>query len=113
MMYSPQALWTAARYRLNVLTVVLDNHEYRILKRALDLLEGAAAATGHYVAMDIADPALDFCALATSMGVAARRVDDPAGLEQAVNEALAADGPRLLHVPISGHAHGDPARARR
>jgi benzoylformate decarboxylase len=102
-MYSPQALWTAVRCRLNVLTVVLDNREYRILKRALRLREGPSAAADRYVGMDLAEPSVDFCALAASMGVAARSIEDPAELEEAVDAALASGEPRLLHVPISGH----------
>jgi benzoylformate decarboxylase len=105
-MYSPQALWTAARYRLNVLTVVLDNREYRILKHGLDLMEGASARSGRYVGMDLADPGIDFVALAGSMGIVGRTVEDAEELEQAVDEALGSGKPQLLHVPISGHQTG-------
>jgi benzoylformate decarboxylase len=105
-MYSPQALWTAARYRLNVLTVVLDNREYRILKHGLDLMGGASARSGRYVGMDLADPGIDFVALAGSMGIAGRTVEDAEELEQAVDEALGSGKPQLLHVPISGHKTG-------
>lgn len=103
-MYAPQALWTAARYGIDALVVVLDNREYRILKRALDLMGGSSASAGAYVGMDLGDPGLDFTALAAAQGVAARRVEDAEELEQAVADALAAGGPRLLHVPVSGHA---------
>jgi benzoylformate decarboxylase len=103
-MYSPQALWTAARYRLGTLTVVLDNREYRILKHGLDVMEGASFRLGSYVGMDLGDPQLDFVALARSMGIAAHLVETADELEQAVDEALAAKEPQLLHVPISGHA---------
>lgn len=102
-MYAPQALWTAARYRLNALIVVLDNREYRILKHGLDLMEGAAARSGRYVGMDLGDPGLDFVALAGSTGVAGRLVEDAEELEQAVDEALGSEAPQLLHVPVSGH----------
>ena len=106
-MYSPQALWTAARYRLNVLTVVLDNHEYRILKRGLDRLRGSAARSGSYLGMDLGDPGIDFVALAGSIGIRGSRVEDADTLEQKVDEALGSGEPRLLHVPISGHSTGD------
>jgi benzoylformate decarboxylase len=107
-MYAPQALWTAARYGLDVLFVVLDNREYRILKRGLDLMEGESARRGTYVGMDLGDPGLDFVALAASMGVGGRSVEGADELEQAVGEALGAGAPRLLHVPVSGHkADGD------
>lgn len=105
-MYAPQALWSAARYGLGALTVVLDNREYRILKRGLDQLQGAAARSGSYLGMDLGDPGIDFVALAGSLGIAGRTVEDAVALEQAVDEALASGEPRLLHVPISGHSAG-------
>jgi benzoylformate decarboxylase len=103
MMYAPQALWTAARYQLAVLTVVLDNHEYRILKRGLDLLQGQTVGSGTYIGVDLDSPPIDFVALAASMGISGRSIEDLDELEQAVSEALAAGEPRLLHVPVSGH----------
>jgi benzoylformate decarboxylase len=108
-MYAPQALWTAARYGLDVLTVVLDNREYRILKHGLDSMEAVSARSGRYVGMDLGDPGVDFVALAGSMGIPGRTVEDADELEQAVGEALASEEPRLLHVPVAGHNPGERA----
>jgi benzoylformate decarboxylase len=105
-MYAPQALWTASRYGLDVLTVVLDNREYRILKRGLDLMEGESARSQRYVGMDLGDPGLDFVALARSMGVEGRSVEGADELGEAVDDALRSDGPRLVHVRVSGHRPG-------
>lgn len=110
LMYSPQALWTAARHRLNVLTVVLDNREYRILKHGLDQMQGASSRSGRYVGMDLGDPGIDFVALAASLGIAGRTVEQAGELEHAVDEALGAGEPRLLHVPVSGHGAGGGRR---
>jgi len=103
-LYAPQALWSAARYHVPVVAVVLDNHEYRILKHALDRIDGVSAKTGRYVGMDIDQPRVDFVALAGSFGVSARSVGRVEELADAVEEALAAGEPRLVHVPITGHA---------
>ncbi len=102
-MYAPQALWTAARYSIPFVAVIVDNREYRILKVGLDRMGGAAARTGNYVGMDLGDPGIDFVALAQSMGVPARRVEAADDVASAVGEALASGTPQLLHVPISGH----------
>jgi benzoylformate decarboxylase len=102
-MYAPQALWTAARYGVNILAVVLDNREYRILKHGLDLLQGTAARSGAYVGMDLGNPEIDFVALAASLGVSGRTVEDADDLEQAVADGLGSREPHLLHVPIAGH----------
>jgi len=103
-LYAPQALWSAARYHVPVVAVVLDNHEYRILKHALDRIDGVSAKTGRYVGMDIDQPRVDFVALAGSFGVSARSVGRVDELADAVEEALAAGEPRLVHVPVTGHA---------
>jgi benzoylformate decarboxylase len=101
-MYSPQALWTAARHRLPVVFAVVDNRQYLILKRALDGRKDEAAQRGNYVGMDLDEPAVDFVALAASMGVPATRVDHADDIAHAVQAALEHEGPTLLEVPISG-----------
>ena len=78
-MYSPQALWTAARHRLPVLFVLIRNDTYLILRRFLERMKGQAARTGTYMGMDLAPPAIDFVGLSRALGVEARtlgRLDD-------------------------------------
>ncbi len=99
-MYSPQALWTAARHRLPILFVVLDNEGYVILRDTMAALGGVSAQSGKYVAMDLEQPRLDFLALARSMGVEASSVASADELRERAAAALAAGEPRLLHVPI-------------
>jgi benzoylformate decarboxylase len=100
-MYSIQALWTAARYRLAVVFVVFNNSSYMILKGGLVAAGGASAKKGIFPGMDITDPELDFVKLAESMGVAARHVEGPADLRAAFEWAFAQSGPTLIDVPIS------------
>lgn len=102
--YAPQALWSAAHHGVPVVVIVLDNREYRILKHGLDRMDGVSARTGRYVAMDVDAPPVDFVALASAYGVTARSVADADELSEAVDEALVAGEPRLVHVPIAGHA---------
>jgi benzoylformate decarboxylase len=99
-MYSPQALWTAAREQLPVVFAVVDNGEYRILKDYLRRMGAVSSKSGHFVGMDL-EPRVDFIALAQSMGVAATPVSSAADVGDAVSAALAAGGPHLLHVPIT------------
>jgi benzoylformate decarboxylase len=100
-MYSPQALWTAARERLPVVFAVVDNGQYRILKDYLRGMGGASARTGTFVGMDL-EPRVDFVGLATSMGVPATPIAATADIGDAVAAAIDAGGPHLLHIPISG-----------
>lgn len=101
-MYSPQALWTAAREQLPVVFAVVDNRQYLILKGYLRSMQGDTVRTGRFVAMDLDEPALDFCSLATSMGVGATLVEKAGDVGDAVRAAVDAGGPHLLHLPIAG-----------
>jgi acetolactate synthase-1/2/3 large subunit len=51
--------------------------------------------------MDLS-PTLDFVALARGMGVIGVRIEDADALQDAVRAALAAGGPRLVEVVVSG-----------
>ena len=51
--------------------------------------------------MDIGRPELDFTAMARSMGVPARRVDDVPGLASAFREAIAEPGPHLIEAVMA------------
>lgn len=96
-LYGVQALWTAAHLRLPVTYVVANNRSYRILKERLVSMR----ATDRFVGMDLRDPAIDFCALARSMGVPARRVADPNDVVPALREAAARGGPGLVEVMVA------------
>ena len=106
-MYSPQALWTAANRRLPILFVVMDNRGYAVLRDTLDFWQGRSKQSGDYVALDLDEPRLDFCALAASMGVAASTVRSAREAHEVARAAVATGEPRLLHVPL--RAAGDAA----
>jgi benzoylformate decarboxylase len=99
-MYSPQALWTAAREQLPVVFAVVDNGQYRILKDYLRGMGGVSATTGRFVGMDL-EPPVDYLALAQSMSVPATALDHTDDVAGAVRAAFASDGPHLLHIPIT------------
>jgi benzoylformate decarboxylase len=99
-MFNCQALWTAAHERLAVVFLILNNGAYRILKQRVNALRGHAAQTGRYVAMDLADPSIDFGGLARSMGVAAERAQTLDQVRAALAKAFAATGPTLIDVAI-------------
>ena len=99
-MYAPQALWTAARYRLPITYVVLNNTSYAILKAGMVTLGLPSAKRGVYPGMDLVDPEIDYVALARAMGVMAVRVDKPAVLRDALAQGLAHRGPALVDVAI-------------
>ena len=99
-MYAPQALWTAARYRLPITYVVINNTSYAILKSGMVTLGLPSAKRGIYPGMDLVDPEIDYLALARAMGVRAARVEKPADLREALADSLAHRGPALVDVAI-------------
>lgn len=96
-MYSPQALWTAAHEGLPVLFAVVNNGEYRMLKNNLRRHHSGDA----FVGMDLDRPAVDFVALARSMGVPAQRVESAADIAGAAEAAWKTGRPYLLDLPIA------------
>jgi benzoylformate decarboxylase len=99
-MYSCQALWTAAHERVPVTFVILNNRSYRILKQRLNAARGAAAQRDRYIGMELSDPAIDFSALAGSLGVPAIAADNLPAFADALREGLAADHPLLIDAAV-------------
>ncbi len=72
-LYTVQGLWTAARYRIDAVFVILNNTSYRILKQRLHGMRGLAEQADTYVGMELTDPKIDFVGLARSLGVNAEQ----------------------------------------
>ena len=101
-MYSPQVLWTAAHERLPVTFVVMNNREYNILKAyARGQAQFRGNAMDRLIGLDIADPAIDFVALAAAHGVRARRVERAGDIAGAVEDGIRSGEPNLIELPIS------------
>ena len=101
-LYSPQALWTAARERLPVTFVVMNNREYNVLKNFMKAQPHfLSIRTNRFIAMDLEDPPIDFLALATSMGIPSRRVERAQDIAGAVEEGIASGVPNLIEIPIA------------
>ncbi|MGR8948662.1 MAG: thiamine pyrophosphate-binding protein [Gammaproteobacteria bacterium] len=108
-MYSIQALWTAAHHGLKVIFVILANREYRVLKHNMDIHRDRFLETAEqpYPRMDLANPHLDFVAMAAGMGVPGRRASTIVEIQHAASEAVAADGPYVIEIEVSGKDQGD------
>jgi benzoylformate decarboxylase len=99
-MYSIQALWTAAHENAPVVFVILNNRSYRILKQRLSATQGVAAQNGRYVGMELNQPAIDFCALAGSLGVAAVSVATIPDFVAALRRGVEGSSPLLIEAMI-------------
>jgi acetolactate synthase-1/2/3 large subunit len=99
-MYTCQALWTMARERLNVVTVIFNNASYAILNIELGRVGVQNPGPKALSMLSLDHPRLDWCALAAGMGVPAERVDSVAGFRAAFERALDASGPVLIEAML-------------
>ncbi|HXZ88762.1 MAG TPA: acetolactate synthase large subunit [Candidatus Binataceae bacterium] len=99
-MYTLQALWTQARERLNVTTLICNNRRYRILQ--VELARAGITEPGRKARSltSLADPEIEWAKLAAGMGVPAVRVDSAGALVTQLERALAQPGPNLIEMLI-------------
>ncbi|MEX0585913.1 MAG: thiamine pyrophosphate-dependent enzyme, partial [Pirellulales bacterium] len=99
-LYGIQGLWTAAHYKIPTTFVICNNAQYQILKIGARGLGLPQALANQFTGMDLTEPEIDFVALAKSLGVAARRVEGPDALSDAIAESFGGDQPTLIDVPL-------------
>lgn len=99
-MYTVQALWTHARERLDVVTIVLANRRYAILHGELKNVGAGEPGRNARRMLDLDDPALDWVSLARGMGVEAARATDAAGFNDLLRSALSKRGPFLIEAVL-------------
>lgn len=97
MMYSVQALWTAAQQKTPLTVVVVNNGEYGAMKSFATLF--GIPEFPHAIQHSLDLPRIDFPALSTAMGVPAMTADDPMVLGDMLKEAMADPG----QVLVDGH----------
>jgi acetolactate synthase-1/2/3 large subunit len=98
-MYTVQALWTQAREKLDVVNVVFANRVYKILHGEL-LNVGAKPGPASNELFDLGRPEIDWVALAGSLGVEARRVENLEGFADVFKAACGRRGPFLIEFRI-------------
>jgi benzoylformate decarboxylase len=92
LMYALQALWSAARYGVAVVFVVMNNQQYKILR-----LLGEQDDVGEGVpGLDL--PNVDIVGAAKSLGCESASVDRPEELSGALGRALGSERPYVLNV---------------
>lgn len=99
-MYTVQALWTMAREKLDVTTVIINNGSYAILNIELARVGAGNPGPKALSLLDLTQPALQWTAIAEGMGVPATRAETAEEFRAALKEALAQKGPRLIEAVI-------------
>jgi len=98
-MYTIQALWTQAREKCDVTTVIFNNGGYAILHGEL-LNVGANPGPKAHDMFDMDRPEIDWVAMATSMGVEGVRATTADEFNRALATSFASEGPKLIDVVL-------------
>ncbi|MBO0902472.1 acetolactate synthase large subunit [Jiella sonneratiae] len=99
-MYTIQALWTQARERLDVTTVILSNRRYAILEHEMRNVGILQYGENARRMLRFDDPPLDWVALAGGHGVEAARAETGEALADLLRAANARKGPFLIEAAI-------------
>lgn len=97
-MYSVQALWTMARERLDVVVCVWANRAYQILRGELTNVGAKNPGRKAHDMLSLANPELDWVAMARGMGVDGLKVETAEAFDDALRGAMARKGPFLIEV---------------
>jgi acetolactate synthase-1/2/3 large subunit len=97
-MYTLQALWTQARERLDVVTILFANRAYKILRGELKQMGIAEPGPKAAAMLDLGDPDLDWVKLAEGMGVPGSRARTCEQFTDQLTDAIRHSGPRLIEV---------------
>ncbi len=96
-------LLTVAQYQLPVKIVLFNNHRLGMVQ-----LEQEAAGLPHY-GVELKNP--NFAALAQAVGLMGLRVEDPAQVRPALEQALESNGPALVDVVTDPNVLSMPPKA--
>jgi acetolactate synthase-1/2/3 large subunit len=99
-MYTLQALWTQAREKLNVTTLICNNRRYRILQ--VELARAGVTEPGRKARSltSLGNPEVNWSQMAVGMGVPAVRVETAEDLVAQLRRTLAEAGPNLIEMLI-------------
>jgi len=99
-MYTVQALWTAAHYKIPLVWVIFNNTSYRILKQRLVAMRGIAEQADTFVGMELTEPAIDFVGLAKSLGIDGARATNVKDATDLIAKGLKDNKPLLIDVAM-------------
>ena len=98
-MYTLQALWTQARERLDVTTIIFSNRKYAILLSELAAV-GANPGRTALDMLDLSNPDLEWPLLAHGMGVEAARAESMEQFCDLLTRSFTRPGPFLIELVV-------------
>ncbi len=100
-MYSLQSLWTMAREKLDVVTIICANRSYNILNIELGRVGARNPGPKTLAMLDLHHPVLDFVKMAEGMGVEASRASTTHEFAAQFADAMERRGPRLIEAVLN------------
>jgi len=97
-LFGIQALWSAAKYQIPVIMVVLNNRGYAAVKWGLASYPDRKSRVGADLGYDLGN--VDFPKLAQSFGVNGQRIEKPDEIGPALRKAIRAGKPTLLDLIV-------------
>lgn len=98
--FGVQALWTAAKYKIPVITIVCNNRAYMAVRQNLIKYQGRAFYAGNYIGTHLDEPAPDLVSISEGFGVKGLRITKSGEIEGTIEEALNSDAPVVLDVRL-------------
>jgi acetolactate synthase-1/2/3 large subunit len=105
-MYTIQSLWTMAREKLNVTSIIFNNASYSVLNIELERVGAESIGPKAKSQLDLNGPVINFAQLANGMGVHGVRVDTAEDLVKAMEYAFSHEGPHLIEVMVPESLNG-------
>ncbi|MFT8809050.1 acetolactate synthase large subunit [Gluconobacter sp.] len=99
-MYTLQALWTQAREKLDVITIIFANRSYSVLNQELERVGVATAGLRARSLFDLRNPEINWVNLAQGMGVEAVSVDTVKEFYDVLSSVFLKRGPFLIEAVI-------------
>jgi len=99
-LYTAQALWTMSRERCNVVVLIAANHSYNVLRTELGRHGNSHFGPQANALTSLADPCIDWVALANAFDVTANRATTAGELRKTMDDAVAAGGPHLIEMAL-------------
>ncbi len=98
-MYTIQSLWTQAREKLPVTTVIMNNRKYQIL---IGEYAGVGASPGPTALnmLDLGNPDMDFVKIANGLGVEAARAETLEDCANLMRLSFSREGPFLIDLIV-------------
>jgi benzoylformate decarboxylase len=97
-LFGLQALWTAAKYQIPVIMVVLDNQGYAAIKWGFSMYPDRRASQGADLGCDLGD--VNFPQLAHAFGINSQHVEHPLSIAPVLKQAIKEKKPTLIDISV-------------